>query len=79
MTQLLSAGFIDSFRYLYPEKKDCYSWWSYMANAREKNIGWRIDYFIVSKSIKKKIKDSFILQEILGSDHCPVGIEIEGI
>ena len=77
MTELLNSGFIDAFRYLYPEKTDAYSWWSYMRNAREKNIGWRIDYFITSKSIKDKIKDSIIYPEIYGSDHCPVGIELE--
>lgn len=77
MTELLNAGFIDSFRYLYPEKTDCYSWWSYMGRAREKNIGWRIDYFIVSDEIKDKIKEAEIYSNILGSDHCPVGLEIE--
>lgn len=77
MTELLNSGFIDTFRYLYPEKTDVYSWWSYMRNAREKNIGWRIDFFITSKSIKDKIKDSIIYPEIYGSDHCPVGIELE--
>ena len=77
MTQLLSAGFTDSFRYLYPEKENCYSCWSYMFHAREKNVGWRIDYFIVSKSIEQKIEESTIYQQILGSDHCPVGIQIK--
>lgn len=77
MTELLGAGFTDSFRYLYPDKTDIYSWWSYMFHAREKNAGWRIDYFIVSDSIKDKIKDSKILTEIMGSDHCPVELEIE--
>lgn len=77
MTELLNAGFTDSFRYLYPEKEGCYSWWSYMFHAREKNAGWRIDYFIVSDSIKDKIKESTIYSDIMGSDHCPVGIEIE--
>lgn len=77
MTELLEAGFTDSFRYVYPDKENCYTWWSYMFHAREKNAGWRIDYFIVSKSIEKNIQDSYIYQEILGSDHCPVGIEIE--
>lgn len=77
MTKLLSVGFTDSFRYLYPEKEECYSWWSYMFHAREKNVGWRIDYFIVSKSIEKKINESSIYSEIMGSDHCPVGIEID--
>ncbi len=77
MTELLKAGFTDSFRYLYPEKEGCYSWWSYMFQAREKNAGWRIDYFIVSKSIEDKIRDSVIYSEVMGSDHCPIGIEIE--
>ena len=75
MTELLNAGFIDSFRYLYPQKVE-YSWWSYMGHAREKNVGWRIDYFIVSKSIENKIKEATIYPEIMGSDHCPVGLEI---
>lgn len=77
MTELLKEGFTDTFRYLYPEKENAYSWWSYMANAREKNVGWRIDYFIVSKSIENKIQDSIIYSEIFGSDHCPVGLEIK--
>ena len=77
MTELLNAGFTDTFRYLYPDKEDCYSWWSYMFKAREKNVGWRIDYFIVSKSIEDKIKEASIYSEILGSDHCPVGLEID--
>lgn len=76
MTNLLNAGFVDSFRYLYPDKKDCYSWWSYMLHAREKNAGWRIDYFIVSDNIKEKIIDSKIHSEIFGSDHCPVELDI---
>lgn len=76
MTNLLNAGFVDSFRYLYPDKKDCYSWWSYMFHAREKNAGWRIDYFIVSDDIKEKIIDSKIHSEIFGSDHCPVELDI---
>ena len=77
MTKLLDSGFTDSFRYLYPDKENCYSWWSYMGKAREKNIGWRIDYFIVSNNIKNKIKQAQIYDKILGSDHCPVGLEIE--
>ena len=77
MTELLNAGFTDTFRHLYPDKEDCYSWWSYMFKAREKNVGWRIDYFIVSKSIEDKIKEASIYSEILGSDHCPVGLEID--
>ena len=76
MTELLKANFTDSFRYMYPEKIE-YSWWSYMGNAREKNIGWRIDYFIVSNDIKEKIRDAKIHTEIYGSDHCPVELEIE--
>lgn len=79
MTELLSSGFTDSFRFLYPNKEDCYSWWSYMFHAREKNAGWRIDYFIVSKSIEDKIKDSYIYSDIMGSDHCPVGLEIDNV
>lgn len=75
MTELLNAGFIDTFRYMYPEKQE-YSWWSYMGHAREKNIGWRIDYFIVSEDIKGKIIDAKIHPEIMGSDHCPVELEI---
>ena len=77
MTELLDAGFVDTFRYLYPDKTDCYSWWSYMRKAREKNVGWRIDYFIVSEDIKDKIKEASIYSEVMGSDHCPVGLEIE--
>lgn len=77
MTELLNSGFIDTFRYLYPDKTDRYTWWSYMRKAREKNVGWRIDYFIVSDSIKDKIKEANIYQEIMGSDHCPIGLEID--
>ena len=76
MTELLSAGFTDSFRYLYPDLTDQYSWWSYMGRAREKNIGWRIDYFIVSNDISKNIQDAYIYPEVFGSDHCPVGLKI---
>ncbi|MBE7022130.1 MAG: exodeoxyribonuclease III [Ruminococcaceae bacterium] len=74
MTELLSAGFVDSYRYLYPDKTDAYTWWSYRFRAREKNIGWRIDYFITSKVIADTIKDSIIYADVLGSDHCPVGL-----
>ena len=77
MTELLNSGFTDTFRYLYPEKENAYTWWSYMMKAREKNIGWRIDYFIVSNSIKEKIKEAKIHSEIMGSDHCPVELEID--
>lgn len=76
MTQLLEAGFVDSFRHLYPDRTGAYSWWSYMFHAREKNAGWRIDYFLVSKSIADKIGDSIIHPEIMGSDHCPVELDI---
>ena len=76
MTLLLNSNFIDTFRYKYPDKKDCYTWWSYMFNARKNNAGWRIDYFIVSDRIKEKIIDAKIHQDILGSDHCPVELEI---
>lgn len=77
MTELLDSGFTDSFRYKYPDKTDAYSWWSYMGRAREKNIGWRIDYFIVSDSVKEKITDAYIYPAVTGSDHCPVGLDIE--
>lgn len=77
MTELLDAGFIDSFRLLYPNKENAYSWWSYMGNAREKNVGWRIDYFIISNDIQNKVKEATIYPEIYGSDHCPVGLEID--
>lgn len=77
MTQLLEAGFIDTFRYFYPDKTDIYSWWSYRFKAREKNTGWRIDYFIVSDDFKDRIKNAVIHTDILGSDHCPVELDFE--
>ena len=77
MTQLLSHGYIDTFRYLYPDKTDAYTWWSYMFKSRERNAGWRIDYFIVSDSLKERIKESLIYSDIMGSDHCPIGLEME--
>lgn len=77
MTELLDAGFTDTFRYLYPTQENAYTWWSYMANARQKDIGWRIDYFIVSNRIKRKIKEVIIHKDIMGSDHCPVELEIK--
>ena len=77
MTELLEAGFTDSFRHIYPELENKYSWWSYMGHAREKNVGWRIDYFIVSNDIQDKIKDAYIFDNVLGSDHCPVGLDID--
>ena len=77
MTKLLDSGFVDSFRYLYPDKGDVYSWWSYMNKVRERNIGWRIDYFILSKGLSSLVIDSQIHTEILGSDHCPVCLELK--
>ncbi|HIX65103.1 MAG TPA: exodeoxyribonuclease III [Candidatus Anaerotruncus excrementipullorum] len=77
MTQLLQSGFTDSFRYLYPDATGAYSWWSYMFHAREKNAGWRIDYFIVSNRLRGQIADSKILSEVLGSDHCPVELDLK--
>lgn len=77
MDNFIQQGFVDSFRKFYPDKKEAYTWWSYRANAREKNIGWRIDYFLVSQSFADKLTDAFILPYIDGSDHCPVGIEIK--
>ena len=77
MTQLLDAGFTDSFRHIYPDKEEQYTWWSYMGHAREKNIGWRIDYFIVSNDAKTKIQDAYIFPDIYGSDHCPIGLKID--
>ncbi len=76
MSTMLGMGFTDSFRYLYPDKTGAYSWWSYMGNARAKNVGWRIDYFCMSDRLKDRLEDSFICPEIMGSDHCPVGIII---
>ena len=76
MTELLDAGFVDTFRYLYPSKIE-YSWWSYRFQARQKNIGWRLDYFIVSNDLKSKLKDSKILTDVLGSDHAPVMLDLE--
>ena len=77
MTALLSAGFFDTFRTLYPDTADAYSWWSYRFSARAKNVGWRIDYFIVSDVLKEKVSDSVIYQDVLGSDHCPVGLFLD--
>lgn len=77
MTKLLEAGFSDTYRIIYPNKENSYTWWSYMGNAREKNIGWRIDYFLMSDRIVKVLDDAFIYDDIFGSDHCPIGIEIK--
>jgi len=76
MDRFTSEGFVDTFRHFYPEQPDTYSWWSYRAGARTKNVGWRIDYFLVSKTFLPKVKDASILNEILGSDHCPVSLEL---
>ena len=75
-TELLAAGFTDSFRFLYPDRTDAYSWWSYRMRARERNVGWRIDYFVISDRLREKVRDAYILPEIMGSDHCPVGLDI---
>lgn len=77
MTELLAAGFVDSFRYYYPNIEGAYSWWSYRFKAREKNAGWRIDYFLVSERLTARLKRAAILNEVMGSDHCPVLLEIE--
>ena len=76
MTELLEAGLTDSFRHLYPDRRDAYSWWSYMGNARERNVGWRIDYFLVSRQIQNQIREAEIRMEVQGSDHCPVVLEL---
>lgn len=77
MTELLNSGFVDTFRYLYPDLEQAYSWWSYRFHAREKNVGWRIDYFIVSDVLKERIDDAKIHSEIFGSDHCPVELDLK--
>ena len=77
MTELLAAGFTDTFRHFYPTLEGVYSWWSYRFHAREKNAGWRIDYFLVSNRFAQRVKDARILTDVFGSDHCPVLIEIE--
>lgn len=74
-SELLASGFVDTFRALYPDKAE-YSWWSYMMKAREKNVGWRIDYFVVSQRLFGRVRDSYILGNVMGSDHCPVGLEL---
>ena len=77
MTRLLENGFIDSFRHFYPDKTEAYSWWSYIGGARARNAGWRIDYFLTSRRLIDRVKDSRILSDVLGSDHCPVLLETE--
>lgn len=76
MTLLLAAGFVDTFRLLYPDKRDAYTWWSYLFDARSRNVGWRIDYFLVSARWKEHIQEASIFAEVYGSDHCPVGLEL---
>ncbi len=76
-TELLASGFVDTFRLLYPDKTGSYTWWSYLRKARETNAGWRIDYFVVSERLKEQISDAVIYNEIYGSDHCPVGLELK--
>jgi exodeoxyribonuclease-3 len=77
MTELLNAGFTDTFRYFYPDAEGIYSWWSYRFKAREKNAGWRIDYFCVSESLKERLKDAKILTDVMGSDHCPIELDMD--
>ncbi|MCM3571323.1 exodeoxyribonuclease III [Neobacillus mesonae] len=77
MTELLQAGFVDSFRHFYPDREGAYTWWSYMNKVRERNIGWRIDYFIVSKDFCNRLKNAEIHSEVMGSDHCPVVLEFD--
>jgi exodeoxyribonuclease-3 len=76
-SHLLENGYVDTFRYLYPDTTGIYSWWSYRFKAREKNAGWRIDYFVVSERIKEKIKAAEIRTQVFGSDHCPIMLEME--
>ncbi len=76
-TALTQSGFIDTFRYFYPDLEGAYSWWSYRFSARAKNAGWRIDYFLTSKSLKDRLKDAVIYKDVMGSDHCPVGLLLE--
>lgn len=76
-TKVLESGFLDTFRHLYPEARDAYSWWSYMGQARARNVGWRIDYFVASESLKEKLADAKIHSQIMGSDHCPVELDLK--
>lgn len=77
MTELLAAGYVDSFRHLYPDRTDVYSWWSYMPKVRERNVGWRIDYFLVSNQLAPRVEDANIDCHVMGSDHCPVGLTLQ--
>ncbi|MCL2372633.1 MAG: exodeoxyribonuclease III [Defluviitaleaceae bacterium] len=79
MTELLGAGFTDTYRHLYPDVEGAYTWWSYMGQARAKNVGWRIDYFLVSDALKNNVKEALIYPDMMGSDHCPVGLVLDGI
>ena len=76
MSQLLAEGFTDTYRYFYPETEGAYTWWSYMSKVRERNIGWRIDYFIASNRLQPLLKDAAIHADVLGSDHCPIVLEV---
>ena len=76
MTELLASGFTDTFRYLYPDVTGAYSWWSYLYHARDNNAGWRIDYFIVSDRLRAQVAESKILAQVMGSDHCPVELDL---
>ncbi|PYE49694.1 exodeoxyribonuclease III [Paenibacillus barcinonensis] len=78
MTDLLASGYVDSFRHLHPDQTDVYSWWSYMPKVRERNVGWRIDYFLVSQQLASKVTDAYIDCHVMGSDHCPVGVQLQG-
>lgn len=75
--ELLDAGFVDTFRMLYPDATEMYSWWSYRAQARARNVGWRIDYFLVSERFRERVKNAHIFMEVMGSDHCPVGLDLK--
>ena len=77
MTELLGAGFIDTWRYFYPDLEGVYSWWSYRFRARDNNAGWRIDYFLVSEALKDRLRGAGIMTDVFGSDHCPVTLEID--
>ena len=76
-SRMLESGFVDTFRYFYPDKEEIYSWWSYRFNARKNNAGWRIDYFIVSECLKDRISDAKILTDVMGSDHCPIELDFK--
>lgn len=76
-TELLDSGFVDTYRHLYPDTADAYTWWSYFAKAREKNVGWRIDYFVVSESLRGAIKEAGMMPDVFGSDHCPVFVDLD--